>query len=130
MIYVPGWKPAKKIDERELPPYPDPRRREKLSLVLGEFHDPRMPVPSPSPFCTEIPERGLNTGSRILAPIGASKTTGCILPYTDQAHCGRTPKKPQGQRGQMIRLFLSPNLVRGANVCFPNLQGKPLKAAR
>ena len=37
---------------------------------------------------------------------------------------------PQGQSGQVIRSFISLNLVRGGNVCFPNLQGKTLTIAR
>jgi hypothetical protein len=37
---------------------------------------------------------------------------------------------PQGQSGQMIRSVISLNLVRGANVCFPNLQGKTLTTVR
>jgi len=83
-FYVLGWKPTKKIEERELPPYPDPRQRDKLSLVLGEVHDPRKPAPSANPYWLEIPERGLYTGIGIFGAIGASKTTGCVLPYTDQ----------------------------------------------
>src|ERR1039458_6567779 len=83
-FYVLGWKPTKKTRERELPPYPDPRQRDKLSLVLGEVHDPRKPARSANPYWLEIPERGLYTGIGIFGAIGASKTTGCILPYTDQ----------------------------------------------
>jgi len=46
----------------------------------------------------EIPERGLYTGIGIFGAIGASKTTGCILPYTDQlvAFKARDPAKRIG----------------------------------
>ncbi len=83
-LYVFAWKPSKKIVAGELPPYPDPRKREKLSLILGEVQDPRRPVPSSGPYWLEIPERGLYTGIAILGAIGASKTTGCMVPYAEQ----------------------------------------------
>ena len=83
-FYVLAWKPTKKIEERELPPYPDPRECDKLPLVLGEVHDPRKPAPCANPYWLEIPERGLFTGIGIFGAIGASKTTGCMLPYTEQ----------------------------------------------
>lgn len=83
-FYVFAWKPSKRIEAGELPPYPDPRKREKLYLVLGEVHDPRRPVESSHPYWLKIPERGLYTGIAILGAIGASKTTGCMVPYAEQ----------------------------------------------
>lgn len=83
-VYVFAWRPSKKIEAGELPPYPDPRKREKLYLVLGEVHDPRRPVQCPNPYWLEIPERGLYTGIAILGATGASKTSGCMYPYAEQ----------------------------------------------
>jgi hypothetical protein len=83
-VYVFAWRPSKKIEAGELPPYSDPSKREKLFLVLGEVHDSRRPMPAPHPHWLEIPERGLYTGIAILGAIGASKTTGCMYPYTEQ----------------------------------------------
>ena len=67
-----------------LPPYPDPRLREDLFLVIGEIHNARTPGPSPSPRWLTIPERGLFTGIAIFGAIGSGKTTCCILPFAEQ----------------------------------------------
>lgn len=97
-VYVFGWKPSKKIEAGELPPYPDPRQRENILLVLGEVHDPRRPAPSPHPYWLEIPERGLYTGIAILGATGASKTSGCMYPYAEQliAYKAKDPGKRIG----------------------------------
>jgi len=78
-LYVFGWKRARKVEAGKLPPFPDPGKRDRLYLVLGEVHDPRRPIESPHPYWLEIPERGLYTGIAILGAIGASKTTGGSL---------------------------------------------------
>jgi hypothetical protein len=83
-LYVFAGRPSKKIEAGELPPYPDPHKREELYLVLGEVHDPRRPVQCANPYWLEIPERGLYTGIAILGATGASKTTGCMVPYAEQ----------------------------------------------
>ncbi len=67
-----------------LPPYPDPRTRTSLSLVLGEVHRQLLPLPSASPHWLSIPERGLYTGIASFGSIGSGKTYGLILPAMRQ----------------------------------------------
>ena len=67
-----------------LPPCPDPRIRQELSLVLGEVHRQLVPRPSPSPRWLSIPERGLYTGIASFGSIGSGKTLGLILPAMRQ----------------------------------------------
>jgi TraM recognition site of TraD and TraG len=67
-----------------LPPYPDPRMRRKLSLVLGEVHRQLVPSPGPFPYWLTIPERGLYTGIASFGSIGSGKTYGLILPAMRQ----------------------------------------------
>ncbi len=67
-----------------LPPYPDPRTRTSLSLVLGEVHRQLVPQPSPAPYWLSIPERGLYTGIASFGSIGSGKTYGLILPAMRQ----------------------------------------------
>jgi hypothetical protein len=67
-----------------LPPYPDPRSRQNLSLVLGETHRQLIPKPSPAPQWLTIPERGLYTGACIVGATGSGKTLGLILPAMRQ----------------------------------------------
>jgi hypothetical protein len=83
-LYIFALRPKRKGKPLPLPPYPDPRTRKELFLVLGEVHDPRSPVPGEHPYWLKIPERGLRTGIAILGAIGASKTTACMYPYTEQ----------------------------------------------
>ncbi len=65
-----------------LPPYPDPREREELFLVLGEVHNPRRPVPAENPRWLTIPERGLFSGIAVFGAVGTGKTSGCMYPFT------------------------------------------------
>ena len=67
-----------------LPPYPDPRSRTELSLVLGEVHRQLVPKPGPAPQWLSIPERGLYTGIASFGSIGSGKTYGLILPAMRQ----------------------------------------------
>jgi hypothetical protein len=67
-----------------LPPYPEPRRRQDLFVVIGEIHNAQTPGPSPRPRWLAIPERGLFTGIAIFGAIGSGKTTCCILPFAEQ----------------------------------------------
>ena len=43
-LYIFAFRPSRKVKPMELPPYPDPRARNDLFLVLGEVHDPRRPA--------------------------------------------------------------------------------------
>jgi hypothetical protein len=67
-----------------LPPCPDPRTRQELSLVLGEVHRQLVQRPSPTPRWLSIPERGLYTGIASFGSIGSGKTMGLILPAMRQ----------------------------------------------
>ncbi len=67
-----------------LRPYPDPRTRRELSLVLGEVHQQLCSEPSPSPYWLELPEKGLYTGIAVIGSIGSGKTQGIILPAMRQ----------------------------------------------
>src|SRR5581483_4129064 len=67
-----------------LPPYPEPRSRADLSLVLGEVHRQLVPRPSPSPQWLTIPERGLYTGTCIVGATGSGKTAALVLPAMRQ----------------------------------------------
>ena len=83
-IYIFALKVPQQVRPGHLPPYPDPRLREDLFLVIGEIHNARTPGPSPSPRWLTIPERGLFTGIAIFGAIGSGKTTCCILPFAEQ----------------------------------------------
>lgn len=90
--------PRKGTKPYTLPPYPDPRRRQELFLILGEIHNPRKPVPAENPHWLTIPERGLFTGIAIFGAIGSGKTSGCMVPYTRQllSYRARDPEKKVG----------------------------------
>ena len=55
-----------------LPPYPMPAARTQLSVIVGEIHHPKKPVPSDHPRWLTVPERGLYTGIAIVGAIGTS----------------------------------------------------------
>jgi TraM recognition site of TraD and TraG len=83
-IYIFALKVPKTVRPGDLPPYPDPRKREDLFLVVGEIHNGRTPGPSPSPRWLTIPERGLFTGVAVFGAVGSGKTSCCIFPFADQ----------------------------------------------
>jgi len=68
----------------KLPPYPEPSRRDRLYVVVGEIHHPKRPEPAEHPHWLAIPERGLYTGIMIFGAIGTGKTSGCMYPFTEQ----------------------------------------------
>lgn len=67
-----------------LPPYPNPRTRADLFLILGEAHRQFVSIPSNNPRWLSIPERGLYTGIASFGSIGSGKTYGLILPAMRQ----------------------------------------------
>jgi hypothetical protein len=67
-----------------LPPFPNPRTRADLSLIVGEVHRQLVPMPGSSPHWLSIPERGLYTGIAAFGSIGSGKTYGLILPAMRQ----------------------------------------------
>ena len=84
LLYVHLYRDDSEQPVGSLPPYPDPRTRGDLSLVLGEVHRQLVPRPSPAPQWLSIPERGLYTGIASFGSIGSGKTYGLILPAMRQ----------------------------------------------
>ena len=79
-LYIFGLKAQANIRSGKLEPYPDPKERAELSLVLGEVHHPRKPVPSENPYWLIIPERGLFTGIAIVGAVGSGKPRQLCIP--------------------------------------------------
>jgi hypothetical protein len=84
LAYIFLMKRAAKTESGRLPPYPDPRARESLEIVIGEIHQPRKAVPSSNPRWLMVPERGLYTGIAVFGAIGSGKTSCCMYPFTEQ----------------------------------------------
>jgi hypothetical protein len=97
-LYVFALRPRQKVKAMPLPPFPPPRDRHELFVVLGEVHDPRKPQPSERPYWLTVPERGLFTGIAVFGAIGTGKTTGCLYPYAEQliAHRADDPARRIG----------------------------------
>jgi hypothetical protein len=83
-LYIFALKIPQRIRPGRLPAYPDLRKRTALSLVIGEIHNPRKPIPAKDPYWLIIPERGLFTGIAIFGAIGSGKTTCCMYPFAEQ----------------------------------------------
>ena len=84
VLYTFTLKLGRKVAPGRLPPYPDPRKREELFLVLGEVHNPRKPGPSQTPWWLTVPERGLFTGIVVFGAVGSGKTSSCLYPFAEQ----------------------------------------------
>jgi hypothetical protein len=84
LVYIFVRRPSKEIGPPRLPAYPDPARRQRLFLIVGELHHPKRPIPVPEPTWLTIPDRGLYTGVMILGAIGTGKTSGCMHPFCEQ----------------------------------------------
>jgi len=67
-----------------LPKYPPPNAREVLSVVVGELHEAKEPVPVEEPRWLTIPERGLYTGVAVVGAVGSGKTSACMHPFAEQ----------------------------------------------
>jgi len=100
-IYIFALKTERKIRSGTLPPYSDPRRRTELSLVLGELHHPRKPIPSETPQWLTIPERGLFTGIAIVGAVGSGKTASCMYPFAEQI-LGYRADDPERRVGGLV----------------------------
>ncbi len=83
-LYIFALRPRRAGKPQPLPLYPIVETRNKLSLVLGEIHNPRLPIPAERPRWLIIPERGLYTGTIIIGAVGSGKTSCCMYPFTDQ----------------------------------------------
>ena len=84
LVYIFGARLDRSAPPQPLPPYPDPRQREDLYLVLGEQHHRGTPARATHPQWLVIPERGLYTGMVIVGAIGTGKTSACMYPYVEQ----------------------------------------------
>jgi TraM recognition site of TraD and TraG len=83
-LYIFTLRPRRAGRPQALPPYPPIESRKSLSLVLGEVHNPRLPIPAEQPSWLVIPERGLFTGTIIVGAIGSGKTSCAMYPFADQ----------------------------------------------
>lgn len=83
-LYIFALKTQARILAGKLPPYPDPKERMELSVVLGEVHHPRKQIPSENPHWLTIPERGLFTGIAIVGAVGSGKTAAAMYPLAEQ----------------------------------------------
>ncbi len=83
-LYIFRLRPRRPGKAQPLPPYLLVETRTGLSLVLGEIHNPRLPIPAEKPSWLVIPERGLFTGTIIIGAVGSGKTSCCMYPFTDQ----------------------------------------------
>jgi hypothetical protein len=84
LMFVHLYRSEQELTAGSLPPYPNPRTRTELSLIVGEVHRQLVPTPSSSPQWLSIPERGLYTGIASFGSIGSGKTYGMILPAMRQ----------------------------------------------
>jgi hypothetical protein len=83
-FYIFTLRPKRAGKPQALPPYPLTESRATLSLVIGEIHNPRLPIPAENPRWLIVPERGLFTGTIIVGAIGSGKTSCGMYPFTDQ----------------------------------------------
>jgi len=95
LLYVHLYKSELELNPGALPPYPDPRKRRDLSLIVGEVHSRLTPRAAALPSWLAIPERGLYTGIASFGSIGSGKTMGLILPAMRQlfAYKADDPKR-------------------------------------
>ena len=77
LLYIFFVRHERRYPMNALPPYPEPRKRDDLFLIIGELHHPRQPVPAEHPQWLTIPQRGLFTGIAVFGAIGSGKTTCC-----------------------------------------------------
>jgi len=83
-LYIFTLKVRHHISPGHLPKYITPEKRDSLSVVVGEVHNPRKAGPSETPRWLSIPERGLFTGIAIFGAVGSGKTSCCMYPFSEQ----------------------------------------------
>jgi hypothetical protein len=90
-LYVFALKDRRRDKPGRLPHDQDPRKREYLSIVVGEVHNPQKAGLSANPRWLTIPERGLFTGIAILARLAVPKRVAAStpLPMTGSIRCRR-----------------------------------------
>jgi hypothetical protein len=104
LLYVHSYRKQLERTAGALPPYPDPRTSEQLTLVLGEIHHQLIPKPVPSPRWLSIPERGLYTGIAVFGSIGSGKTAALILPAMRQLFSYRANDPEQKLSGIVLEV--------------------------
>lgn len=104
LLYVHLYRTEQELAAGSLPPYPNPRARTDLSLIVGEVHRPLVPIPSPAPQWLAIPERGLYTGIAAFGSIGSGKTYGLILPAMRQLFAYRADDPARRLSGLVLEV--------------------------
>jgi hypothetical protein len=104
LLYVHLYRSEQERAAGSLPPYPNPRTRTELSLIVGEVHRQLVPAPSPSPQWLSIPERGLYTGIASFGSIGSGKTYGLILPAMRQLFAYRADDQARKLSGIVLEV--------------------------
>ena len=104
LLYIFVVRQKAEVATASLPLYPDPRYRERLSLVIGELHLPRRCEPAPHPQWLLIPERGLYTGIAIFGAIGSGKTSGCMYPFANQVLAYRSDDPERRASGLVLEV--------------------------
>ena len=97
-----------RIKSGRLPPYANPAQSRTLSVVIGEVHHPKKPVPSPKPRWLIVPERGLYTGIAIFGAIGSGKTSCYMYTFASHILAGR-----DGGRWHICLLYHRGTVSRG-----------------
>jgi hypothetical protein len=104
LAYIHLYEPKPDEAAGQLPPYPDPLRRDDLFLVAGEIHRQLKPLASPDPSWLCISERGLYTGICVVGAIGSGKTQGVILPAMRQLFAYRADDPEQRLSGVVLEV--------------------------
>jgi len=103
-LYILAARLPQKVRPGLLPPYPDPKNRQDLFLVIGEIHNLRQPGPSSSPSWLVVPERGLLTGLAIFGAVGSGKTSCCMYPFAEQILAFRAADRDQRIGGLVLEV--------------------------
>jgi hypothetical protein len=104
LLYVHLYRSEREMAVGFLPPYPNPRTRKDLVLILGEAHRQLVAGPSPAPQWLSIPERGLYTGIAAFGSIGSGKTYGLILPAMRQLFAYRADDSARKLSGIVLEV--------------------------
>jgi hypothetical protein len=104
LAYIHFYEPKPDQIAGALPPYPDPRLRGDLFLVVGEVHRQLRPLPSPAPSWLCISERGLYTGVCVVGAIGSGKTQAVVLPAMRQLFAYRANDPEQRLSGVVLEV--------------------------
>ena len=104
LLYIFFVRQERRYPMNALPPYPEPRKRDDLFLIIGELHHPRHPVPAEHPQWLTIPQRGLFTGIAVFGAIGSGKTTCCMYPFANQILAFRSTDPERRASGLVLEV--------------------------